>query len=235
MDGAIRRTNPPTGGAGGRGTGSVHPDTARRHLPAPRAFAGAALVVAAAAGVLATHRGSDTPSGRYTVALRPLAAGVVVQAADLGTVELDLPGDIPAVPASRARHLVGRVVARDLAGMELLRPTDTHDPDAAVPAGVEVVVGVDPVRMPGDLGVGTEVDVLVTDPDGSGTTTAAPGARVLTGVDPGRTDAIGGSGQVPVRLVVPDDMTATAVADAAARGRITLVAPRPTTRRNEPS
>lgn len=226
MDVPVRQRTTPNDEADGGGTRPRRVGTARRPAPAPRAVLGAALVVAAAAGVLAAHRGADTPGRRYTVALRPVAAGAVLRSSDLGTVELGLPADIPAVPASRARRLVGRVVTRDLAGMDLLRPTDTRAAGASVPAGVEVVVGVDPVRLPGDLGVGAEVDVLATDPDEAGTTTAATGARVLAEVDRERTDAIGGSGQVPVRLVVPDGEVAAAVVDAAARGRISLVAPR---------
>ncbi|MFZ4519064.1 MAG: SAF domain-containing protein [Microthrixaceae bacterium] len=220
-----RRTD--SDGAGGSADRPEPTRPARRLVPAPRAVVGAALVVAAAAGVLAAHRGAEAPGRRYTVALRPVTAGAVLSPADLGTIELDLPGGIPAVPADRARGLVGRTAMRDLAAMDLLRPADTRAGDAGTATGVEVVVGVDPVRLPGDLRVGTPVDVLVTDPEGSGTTVAATAARVLAEVDPERTDAIGGSGQLPVRLVVPDGAVATTVADAAARGRITLVAPRP--------
>jgi hypothetical protein len=79
------------------------------------------------------------------------------------------------------------------------------------------------------------VHVLSTDPDGRGTTTVAQNALVAqVGSDDG-VEAIGSSGQVRVRLSLPDAAAAQSVVDASVRAELTLALPSPAASRTEPT
>lgn len=209
-------------------SGVAGPDRARHRggrLPSGRAALGAALVVVAAAGVLAAHRSATRPpTTRYVVAARDVAAGTRLRAQDLGTLAMDLPRGVGAVPAGSARSLVGSVTARRLDALDLLRPADVAADDDADAGTVEVPVEVARSRSLGSsIHVGSRVDVLATDPDGSGTTVLAHAVRVVA-VD-GGDEGIGVTGGSRFRLAVPDADTATAVVDASVRSQLTLVVP----------
>jgi len=199
------------------------------HLPGPRALTGAALIVVAAAGVLMAHRSaSQPPTTRYVVAARDIPAGHALSPDDLGTLAADLPSGMPAVAATDASTLLGRVTRGAVSELDLLRPTDVVDAGRFTePGSVEVPVQIDPARaLDGAIRAGSRVDVLSTDPDAQGTTVLAREVPVVSVAGPSE-DGIGGSPGLRVRLAAPDADAATAIVDAAVRSRITLVLPTP--------
>lgn len=197
-------------------------------LPSGRAVLGSALVVVSAAGVLAVHRAATRPATtRFVVAAHEIQAGAVLTARDLGTMAMDLPSGVSAVPSGRATSLVGAVARHRLGRLDLLRPGDVaKDGDAPKAGSVEVPVEVDRERSLGSsLQVGSRVDVLSTDPDGVGTTVLARGVLVT---EVGRRDeGIGSSGGIGVHLALEDVTTVASVVDASVRSQLTLVLPRP--------
>ena len=210
---------------------SVHGRTRRgRHrLPSGRAVVGAALIVLAAIGVLVAHRtATRAPTERYVIAVRPIAAGAELRAEDLGTIALDLPGKVVAVPEHRATELVGTVATTAVLADELLRPSDTFDPGRFATADtIEVAVDLPAANaLQGVIGAGSVVDVLRTDPAEATTVRLASGVRVSS-IDTGEDAAIGADGSVRVLLAVTGTDAATALVDAARRAELTLVLPRP--------
>ena len=206
------------------------PAALRRGLPTRRAVLGGILLTVAAAGVLVSHRAAATPPrDRFVVATTELAAGQRVTAGDLGTVAVDLPRGVVAVPADQAEGLIGRVARTSVEELALLRPGDLYEVgrfDAT--AAVEVAVDLTPARaLLGSVRVGDLVDVLSTDPDASGTRQIATGARITAVTDP-EEGGIGADGSVRVRLGLADHETATAVVDAAIRSELSLILPAPT-------
>ena len=210
-------------------------DRSTRALPPVRwrAVLGAALVTAAAGGVLVAHRAAQEPPGtRYLVVTSAVEAGHALTRADLGSVAVDLPDSIGAVPAGRAGEVVGRIVARNLGDLDLLRPSDLLERDRYTsPTEQEVTVTLDAARAPmGTLHVGDTVRALATATEGTGTRTLAEAVRVVGIDNPTSDGAIGATSGVRVRLAAPDGDTATAIVDAAVREHITLVLPSPADR-----
>lgn len=184
-------------------------------------------MVVAAAGVLAAHRAAVAPTGdRVVVAIRDIDAGTVVTADDLGAAAIDLPTGVVAIPADDVDEVIGAVVRHDVAEGDLLRGSDLADADASAPSGSMVVpVEVDRGRaLTGSIHTGSQVDVLATDPDGSGTAVLASGVTVVD-VDTVDDDGLGASDTLGVRLAIPTREVATAVVDASVRSQLTLVAP----------
>lgn len=181
-------------------------------------------MLAAAVGVLSAHAAATRPpSSRFTVARRPLPAGHVLEAADLGTVALDLPHGARAVPAPSAARLVGRTTAVELRRLDLLRPADLLPRDGGG-SGVVVPLDVDAARAPGAaLRPGAVVTVLATDPDSTGTVTVAPAATVVAvdAVD----ESLGAATERHVRLRVGTPAAAAGLVDAAVRSTVTLTLP----------
>ncbi|HEY4376975.1 MAG TPA: SAF domain-containing protein, partial [Acidimicrobiales bacterium] len=86
----------------------------RRGLPGTRAVVGGLLVAVAALGTFAVTTGAGRHAvPRYVVARRPIAAGQRIQAGDLASAPIDLPG------ASR-QSAFGRIAA--VAGAVALGP-----------------------------------------------------------------------------------------------------------------
>ena len=196
--------------------------------PSGRAVVGGLLVALAAAGVLSAHRAASTPpSTRYLVLTADVAAGTTVSADHLGSVALDLPGELAAVREAEAETVLGRVAATGLDELDLLRPSDLHEPGRfADPDAVEVALDLPSSRaMLGALEPGHRVEVLATDPAAAGTDRVA-GATV---VDPGDVEqgGIGSASTVTVRLSVADGDAAAAVVDASVRAEVTLALPAP--------
>lgn len=206
------------------------PSHRRRHrLPSNRAVIGGLLVTLAAAGVVTAHRAASAPpTSRYLVLTRTVDAGSPVSESDLGTIALDLPDDLAATSDAALDEVVGRVAKHQLDEFDLVRPSDLHDEGRFVdPSVVEVNVELTPAgAMVGSLAPGSTVDVLSTDPSGSGTETVARGVRV-TGLDSEESGSIGSGGSVMVRLAVPDAETAEQVVDSSIRSELTLILPAP--------
>lgn len=207
-------------------------------LPTGRAVVGGVLIASAAAGVLLAHRAADAPpQQRFVVATVDLPIGATIRASDLGTVAAELPDDLSVVPDAKAQELVGSVTRQPLRAMDLVRPSDLVDPGRfGTPDAVEVALDLAPARaLAGTLRAGDHVHVLSTAPDGRGTTTIAQNALVAqVGSDDG-VEAIGSSGQVRVRLSLPDAAAAQSVVDASVRAELTLVLPSPAAPGTEPA
>jgi Flp pilus assembly protein CpaB len=198
-------------------------------LPSGRAIVGSLLVVIAAAGVLAAHRSASAPPAtRVVVVTRDVPAGTVLEAADLGTVAIDLPAGTTAVDADDADRVVGSVARQDLHEMDLLRPSDTGAAAATPePGAVVVPVQVERTRaLDGVVHAGNRVDVLATDPDGNGTRLLARDVLVVA-VDGEDDDGLGADEGVGFRLALADTDVAATVVDAAVRSQLTVVLPDP--------
>lgn len=196
-----------------------------RHLPSLRAAVGAALVLAAGAGVMSAHSAATRPPGtRYVVVRSNLPAGHRLAARDLGTVAVELPDGAPAVPADRAGRLVGRTTAVGLRRLALLRPGDLAARRGRSEGGVVVPLDVETARTPGAaLRPGAVVTVLSTDPDAVGTVTVAQAAEVVAVAT---TDASLGSATTrQVRLRVATPAAAAGLVDASVRSTLTLTVP----------
>ncbi len=201
----------------------------RHRLPSNRAVIGGLLVTVAAAGVFVTHRSATTPpTTRYVVLTRTVEPGSAITGDDLGTVALDLPGDLGVVPAEDIDGVVGRTAATRLDELDLLRPGDLFEDGRFTDAGsVEIAVELPAARaLDGTIVVGDVVDLLSTDPAGSGTSTVATGVRV-SGVDAPEGSGIGADGDVVVRIALPDRTSAEEVTDAAVRTEVSLALPAP--------
>ena len=220
----------------------------RRGLPSGRACVGAILVTISAAGVLFAHRSaSQPPSSRYLVATQAIQSGEIIRAQDLGSIALDLPNELEAIPAAQADKLIGRVSSSSISRSELLRPDDALAAGRFIdPEAVEVSLELPPAQaLQGILRRGSLVDVLATDPEpdpstGLATTVLATGVRVSSigdgtapeqaaaeGEEASASAGIGVSGQLRVVLSVSGPDLATQLVDAARRAEITLVLPRP--------
>jgi Flp pilus assembly protein CpaB len=204
------------------------------------------LVTIAAAGVLFAHRSASAPPrSRYLVATQSIQSGQVIRAEDLGSIAIDLPSQLDAVPANQANKLIGRVAGNSLSPSELLRADDALDAGRFVdPTAIEVALELPPAQaLMGIVQQGSFVDVLATDPEpdpntGSATTVLATRVRVSAvgdGSSPdggsaeesGGASGIGVSGQLRVVLSVSGPEIATQLVDAARRAEITLVLPSP--------
>ena len=203
---------------------------ARPTLPSSRALVGGVLVVAAAAGVLATHRSATgAPRDRVLVVTDAIDAGTTLGEEHLGTVAMDVPDGLVVMDETEVDQVLGRVTRAPLDELALLRASDLLEPDRFVgPGDVELALDLPPAQaMSGALSTGERVDVLATDPEGSGTSTIVRAALVTQVARHGDESSIGASGTVRVRLAVADTRVAEAVVDSSLRGEVTLVLPSP--------
>jgi hypothetical protein len=198
-------------------------------VPSSRAVIGGVLVVAAAAGVLATHRSAGSSSREpVLVAVDAIEAGTVLGPEHLGTVHMEVPEGVAVFTEDEVDDVLGRSTGRALDGLDLLRPSDLLGRDRLNrPGSVEVALDLPPAQaLAGTLRTGDRVDVLATDPEAAGTSTIVRGA-VATWVAPADAGSIGASGTAGVRLAVADHATAEALVDASLRGEVTLTLPAP--------
>lgn len=187
-----------------------------------RLLAAALTAVAVAAGL---HAAAAPPPARVPVlvAAHDLPAGVVLGADDLQPAGF-APGTVPAGLATGA---VGRMLAAPLRRGEPVTDVRLVGPGLADGyAGLTAL----PVRLP-DAGmvdllrVGDLIDLLATDPQGSGAEVVAVGARVLAVPGPaaegsGAPAGPGLAGRIVVLGVADDEVTR--VADASVRFFLTV-------------
>lgn len=189
-----------------------------------RAIVGAALVTASAFGVVFAHRAAQSPpQTRFLVVTSSVDAGEVLEARHLGSVAIDLPEAVDAVPTDRSDAVLGRVASHSLEPSELLSELALLDGDRFTAAGeTEVAVSVDPTRTPvGQFATGDRVTVLSSAE--AGTRELAANARV-TRIDGDDGDgSIGGSAQLRIGLALADMEEASAVVDAAVKEELTIV------------
>lgn len=178
---------------------------------------GGALVFAAA------HLGLDDRPAVLAVA-REVAAGSVIQDADLRVVQVSSEGGLRPVPAAQRREVVGKVAAVSLAPGSLLTRSQVGSA-AALPAGQAVVgVGLKGPQLPAVLRPGDRVMVVDAGagPGNSGSSGTAGSVLVPTATVfavPPPSDA---NGATVVSLVV-SAYEAPVIATAAAAERVSLV------------
>jgi hypothetical protein len=192
-------------------------------------------VTCAAVGVFLTHRAAtQPPQSRYLVAVEDIPAGVQLTAEHLGSIAIDLPSGIAAVPEADADDMIGRTVADPIRATSLIGNNSVLEAGRLPTAdSVEVTIDVDSARSPLDaLAPGDPVHLVATDPAGSGSTVLATDARIASVGADDEQGGIGASGTVSVRLSLPDLKAATDVIDADVRQEVTLVIPNPTATRD---
>lgn len=191
-----------------------------------RVLLGAALMTVAAGGVVFAHRAAQQPPNtRYLVVTEEVSAGDRVEADMLGSVAIDLPEAVGAIPAGRSEEVVGRVAAHTLAPSSLVADSDLAAEGRFVnPQEKLVPVLVDPARLRrSSISPGTNVHVLTTL---DGTTSLVTSARVAS-IGDSETGSIGTQSGVLVELAVADMATSEAVTNAAVSGTLTFVLPSP--------
>ncbi|MBB6627231.1 pilus assembly protein CpaB [Nocardioides sp. KIGAM211] len=183
----------------------------------------AALLTAVAVGT-GLHATTAPPPARVAVvvAAHDLPSGAVVTEADLTTAAF-APGS---VPSGLADAPVGRTLAGPLRAGEPV--TDVRLVGPGLAAGHPGLTAV-PVRLPdaamaGLLRAGDRIDLVASDPQGSGARTVAAGAVVVAvprvADDAGTTTAAGLPGRLVVVGVPPGDMEP--LADASVRYFLTF-------------
>jgi Flp pilus assembly protein CpaB len=198
----------------------------RPSLPGGRAVVGGLLVAAAAVGTFAAQGAAGRPAGdRYVVAAHDVAPGRTLQADDLATVRIDLPGAQRSGSFTDVGVLTGAVTLGALRAGQLVASSDVAR-TASGRGRVELSVPVEPGRaMNGDrryLRGGDRVDVVATTSSGgeAATTVVATGAEIVEVLD--QADGIGARSTLTVVLAVPP-AEAPAVAGASAGAAISLV------------
>jgi hypothetical protein len=207
-----------TNGAARRTATPPSPPTARAtSRNRTRIVVGAAVMIvsAFAAAVLYADAGDRQP---YLVLTKPVAAGEVINADDLGQTLAAIDGRASAVRAADRASMVGRIAIVDLVPGALLAPSQVSDRAPEGSADAVIAARLDEGRAPADLAVGDSVLLyeVPADSDNAEVTATPIDGRVVA-IEP----AADGSAQIVSVAVNPGDARRAAV--AAARGRITLV------------
>jgi hypothetical protein len=179
------------------------------------------LVVTACALVFAALLAQAGNRQPVLAVVRNIAAGQLLTAADLQTVQVGAAGPVALVPAAGEASVLGRPAAAPLPAGALLTSADIGPP--ALPRGQDDLgVAVKAGQYPPDLAPGQAVDVLAT-PDASssqgGSSPALPVGQAVVlsiGTDPG-------SGVTVVELRLSQNAVPQ-VAAIAATGQIALAA-----------
>ena len=182
----------------------------RRSLPSGRAVIGAVLITVAAVGAFALARvGSDEPSTRFLVVVRPVKAGDTVSTADLDLVPIDLPARVAATALGPA-SLTEATALRDLRPGELLTDADLLPSGGAPPSVHELTIPVANSRVDSAIVSGDRVTILATirTVDSNRTVVAVEDVEVLRWSD--GDDGIGGSpsGVLTLALDRPEEVLA---------------------------
>lgn len=121
---------------------------------------GVAGAVACAGGV-AWMVGSAGERKPVLSVARPVAAGEVIEARDVGVVRLGVDDATQVVPAGRHEAVVGRRAVVPLTGGQLLAPGQVGDSADFPPEGQALaVIGVEPGMLPAGLAAGQRVAVV---------------------------------------------------------------------------
>ncbi|MFE1411353.1 SAF domain-containing protein [Streptomyces sp. NPDC058746] len=162
--------------------------------------AAGAITCAAGASWLLAEAGERAPV--LTVA-RPVAAGQVIEAGDLGEVRLGFDDAKQVVPATDRNGVVGRRAVVPLVPGALLAPVHVGSEAVYPPSGkAQIVVAVDAVMLPPGLVAGQRVAVLQGAPLGARTAGEVPETNPLVGVVSAVREAESASGKGAVTLLV---------------------------------
>lgn len=213
----------------------------RRGLPGSRAVVGGLLVAIAAVGVFAAWSGSGkAPTTRYVVASHTIAAGAVLERADLATVTLDLPGALAGRTFSTPAALEHAVTLGPISQGELVQSGNVL-PGHGARRRPELSFGIDAERaVDGTLRAGDRVDILVTYGTGSGSLTqlVSADAEVLA-VDGGARGGLSDARRQVLTIALPSSAGILELTNAARAGELTVarasgVADRPGARTFQP-
>jgi len=184
------------------------------------ALAGLTAVVAGALVFAGLHVGLDRRRPVLVVA-RPVAAGAVIGAADIGEAKASVSSEM-AVPAARRRDVIGKAAATGLTAGSLLAPGQVGGSSALGKGEALVGMSLKSGQFPAGLRPGTRVQVVDT---GRPSGTAEQTRPVVLSVGAvvaavGRPEASTSSTAVSLSLPEPE---AAEVVSAAAAGRASLV------------
>jgi hypothetical protein len=180
---ASRRRAPVQGDAGAVPSERIRPafmpTLSRRGRPALAAAGLLIVLVCAAAGAgLAGSSGHQQP---YLAVVQAVPDGAPVEAADLGTVDLDPTTGLSLLPAADENAVIGKRAAALLPAGTLLDPAALTS-GAAVPAGDAVVgASLEPQQVPAEVQAGDSVLLVLTGDASTGTAGASGGAAGAAG------------------------------------------------------
>ncbi len=213
----------------------------RRGLPGSRAVVGGLLIAVAAVGVFAAWSGAGkNPTTRYIVASRTIAAGTVLDRADLTTVAIDLPDAVAGRSFSNIAVLEHAVTLGPLEAGELVQSGNVL-PGRRAKRRPELSFGIDAERaVAGTLRAGDRIDILVTYGTGAGSVTQVVSTdAVVLAVDGGNRNGLSDSRRqvLSVALASSDDILG--MTNAARAGELTVarasgVTDRPATQSFQP-
>lgn len=188
----------------------------RRAILARRRLLAALLAAVAVASGVQAATAPPPPTVTVLTAARDLPAGTRLDGADLVPAGF-APGS---VPAGRAADVVGRVLASPLRRGEPV--TDVRlvgaDLTAADPSVTAMPVRLPDAAMVALLEVGDRIDLLATDPQGSGSQVVASGVPVLA-IPPAESSTNGQPGALVVVGAAPTEVTT--LSDAGVRQFLT--------------
>lgn len=180
--------------------------------------AGAALIVAGAAGTawLVTSLSQAAP---VLVTARAIPAGQVLAPEDLAVAQVGTDPSVASVPADQRADLVGQRAATDLPAGLLLTPDSTTADPIPAPGTSLVGVAVKPTQMPATpLGAGDPVTLVATPGDGQELPTGTSPAMKATVVATRTLD----DGTSVVDVTVPTPQAGT-LASWVSTGRVVIV------------
>jgi Flp pilus assembly protein CpaB len=205
----------------------ARPLARRHHLPGGRAMVGGFLVALAAVATFAAYLGATTGHAvRYVVARQSLRVGQRLEASDLATEPMSLPGSVGNGLAFRdPASLIGAVVVGPVRAGELVEAGDvSFGQHGLAERQLSFSVSLSHA-LDGALQTGDRVDVLATYGTGTDSSTqmVASGVEVVAVTEPSSLTAADGEPALVVTLSVPSAAEAVALAQAANAGQVTLV------------
>ena len=215
-------------GTGHAGSDSQLPGRLRG-LPRRRRPAMIALAVAmAGAGVLisaAVYQQADHQVA-VVVVTRPVPAGAVITAADLGTAHVTVGSGIQTIPAAQLGQVQGEIAATALQPATLLAPDDLTTRQPPAPGQELVPASVKPTALPASgLAPGDQVLIVAT-PGDQGQSGSSVGSPSLTAPVAATVEAVNGApdsdGLDVVDLLV-SDTSGAAVAEQVSTGQFALI------------
>jgi len=179
----------------------------RRNPKLPLATLGVALVLGGALifALVTMH----TASGEAVLTVtRPLPAGAVLSASDLGTVRLSGATSLAPIPATDEAAVIGHSVAVPVVGGSLLAEAELGSSSSLTSGTEEVALALHAGQYPPDLTAGAKVDVVPV-PSSSGLASSSgitlPTSAITATVSSVDMPPSGSTANLIISLVVPAD------------------------------
>lgn len=210
--------------------GQVQPPGRLRGLPRRRRPAMIALAVAmAGAGVLVSAAVYEKANHQVPVVTvtRPVPAGGIITAADLGTASLSVGSGVSVIPAAQLGQVSGEIAAVALQPATLLSPADLTTVQPPGPGQVLVPAALKPSALPASgLFPGDHVLIISTPGDQGQAGSSSAGSSSLPAAVPGVVQAVDsrpdGDGLDVVDLLV-SSASGAAVAEQVSTGQFALI------------